>query len=100
MLFCRGDDPSVKVLLEALKHLQETSGLTVNIGKSNIFCAGINGNAMDFVDFPVGSLPVRYLGLPLDAQRLKVAHFSPLIQSVSRKIAAWNGCNLSYAGRL
>lgn len=67
MLFCRGDPPSVKVLLDALDHLQATSGLTVNINKSNIFLAGVHGDDLGFVDFPIGTLPVRHLGVPLDA---------------------------------
>lgn len=86
--------------MDALKHLQETSGLTVNVDKSNIFVAGTLGNDLNFVDFPAGSLPVRYLGVPLDAQRLKVTYFSPLIDSISRHIAAWKRSNLTFAGRL
>ncbi|XP_031121028.1 uncharacterized protein LOC116024277 [Ipomoea triloba] len=100
MLFSKGNPASVTILLNALKELEETSGLTVSIEKSNIFVAGIQDNRLDFSGMPKGQLPVKYLGIPLDGQRLKVAQFSPLITAITRLIEKWKGCTLSYAGRL
>ncbi|XP_031108421.1 uncharacterized protein LOC116012890 [Ipomoea triloba] len=100
MLFSKGNPSSVTILLNALKELEETSRLTVSIEKSNIFVAGIRDNRLDFSGMPKGQLPVKYLGIPLDGQRLKVAQFSPLITAITRLIEKWKGCTLSYAGRL
>lgn len=100
MLFSRGDTRSVEILMEALKQFEEASGLTVSIEKSKIFHTGCPRDRFDFTGLTKGTLPVRYLGIPLDAQRLKVAYFSPLIQAISNHIDAWKGCTLSYAGRL
>lgn len=100
MLFCRGDSRSVANMMEALTEFEGTSGLFVNLHKSNIFTGGVHDNRMDFTGIPKGTFPVKYLGIPLDAQRLKVAHFSPLIEAISHRILDWKGCTLTYAGRL
>lgn len=52
------------------------------------------------MNLPIGNLPVRYLDIPLDNQRLKVACFSPLIDSISQRIYAWKGYSFSFVGRL
>ncbi|KAL0339019.1 UNVERIFIED_CONTAM: hypothetical protein Sangu_1424000 [Sesamum angustifolium] len=53
-----------------------------NNAKSNIFTAGIQNDTLDealaMTDFARGHMPVRYLGIPLAAQRLSVTDYSPL----------------------
>ncbi|MDV3199971.1 MAG: reverse transcriptase domain-containing protein, partial [Candidatus Phytoplasma australasiaticum] len=99
MLFCRGDANSVEIFMKALNEMEQTSGLAISPTKSKMFCAGVVDD-LSFSRIPVESLPVRYLGIPLDAQRLKVVNFSPLIESVNKFFSAWKGCSLTYAGRL
>lgn len=50
--------------------------------------------------FSLGSLPVRYLGLPLLPNALTRADCEPLIQKVRKKLHSWQNKHLSYAGRL
>lgn len=100
MLFSRGDETSVQVLMDALRDFENTSGLAVNIAKSNIFAVGVRDSAVACSGLQPGSLPVRYLGIPLDSQRLKVAHFESLYKAISTKIDCWKGHTLSKAGRL
>lgn len=99
MLFAKGDRKSVEVLMKALNDFERTSGLAINAEKSQLFGAGIKED-LSFTRIPAGTLPVKYLGVPLDGQRLKVAQFSPLIDSINGCIGAWKGHTLSYVGRL
>ncbi|XP_031124367.1 uncharacterized protein LOC116027080 [Ipomoea triloba] len=99
MLFCRGDVNSVDILMKALNELEKTSGLAISPNKSKLFCAGVRED-LSFTRIPVEPLPVKYLGIPLDSQKLKVANFAPLIDSINKYFSAWKGYTLSYAGRL
>ncbi|KAL0309287.1 UNVERIFIED_CONTAM: hypothetical protein Sradi_5871000 [Sesamum radiatum] len=74
MMFSRGDLPSVYILMECLQEFRDVSGLAVNTLKSSIFTAGIENNMLREIlartEFARGEIPVRYLGIPLAAQRL------------------------------
>lgn len=48
----------------------------------------------------MGSLPVKYLGLPLISTRLKKEHCHDLINKIAARVLNWAAKTLSYAGRL
>lgn len=102
MLFARGDEPSICIIMDCLRDFEEKSGLKAL--KSSIFTAGIEGHElqciMDRVRFPQGAMPFRYLGIPLAAIKLKITHYDPLISKISDCIKAWQAVTFSYAGRL
>ncbi|KAL2248483.1 UNVERIFIED_CONTAM: hypothetical protein Sindi_2700600 [Sesamum indicum] len=104
MLFSRGDLPSIHILMECLREFRDASSLTVNTSKSSIFTAGIQNEELDGIlarmEFARGEMPVRYLGIPLAAQRLSVTYYSPLVDQIANCISKWTGKSLSYAGRL
>ncbi|KAL2232350.1 UNVERIFIED_CONTAM: Retrovirus-related Pol polyprotein from type-2 retrotransposable element R2DM [Sesamum indicum] len=104
MLFSRGDLPSIHILIECLQEFRDASGLTVNTSKSSIFTAGIQNEELDGIlartEFARGEMPVRYLGIPLAAQRLSVTNYSPLMDQIANCISKWTGKSLSYADRL
>ncbi|KAL0284293.1 UNVERIFIED_CONTAM: Retrovirus-related Pol polyprotein from type-2 retrotransposable element R2DM [Sesamum angustifolium] len=104
MLFSRGDLPSIRILMECLQEFRDVSGLAVNNAKSNIFTAGIQNDTLDealaMTDFARGHMPVRYLGIPLAAQRLSVTDYSPLVDQIAGCIRKWTAKSLSFAGRL
>ncbi|KAL0314993.1 UNVERIFIED_CONTAM: hypothetical protein Scaly_2556600 [Sesamum calycinum] len=81
--------PSIHILMECIQDFRDVSGLAVNTAKSNIFKAGIQDDILDRVlamtEFARGHMPVRYLGIPLAAQRLSVTDYSPLVD----QIAGW-----------
>ncbi|KAK4408244.1 hypothetical protein Sango_0405400 [Sesamum angolense] len=104
MLFSRGDLPSIRILMECLQEFREVSGLAVNTAKSNIFTAGIHNDTLDealaMTEFARGHIPVRYLGIPLAAQRLSVTNYSPIVDQIAACICKWTAKSLSFAGRL
>lgn len=48
----------------------------------------------------VGSLPFRYLGLPLSSKAWTRLDYEPLIDKIHRRFLAWSHRSLSFAGRL
>ncbi|CAL1411632.1 unnamed protein product [Linum trigynum] len=53
----------------------------------------------EFSGYKLGSLPVRYLGLPLLSGKLTIRACAPLIDRVTRRIASWKSKTLSYVGK-
>ncbi|KAA0059752.1 F17F8.5 [Cucumis melo var. makuwa] len=104
MIFCAADEPSIRFIRECLQKFGELSGLFANPRKSSIFVAGVNNeNASHLaacMGFVRGNLPIRYLGLPLLAGRLRSNDYAPLIQRITSRIRSWTARVLSFAGRL
>lgn len=77
ILFSKWDTISVSILIDCLQTF-ESQG--INTLKSSIFTVGIYGPIldciMDMVNFPTGTLSVRYLGIPLASQGLKVVYYA------------------------
>lgn len=93
MVFTYGDVPSVSILKEALDDFANYSGLRPSLAKSSIYLSNVHGDTKDailsFLPFQVGSLPFRYLGVPLSSKRPSVAG-----------ILNWKSKFLSFGGRL
>lgn len=104
MLMARGDPISVQILMECLWEFNSVSGLRANVLKSNIFTAGVQGpdlaDILSISGFQHGSMPFRYLGIPLAAEKLRVSFYAPLIEKISEQISGWTASSLSYAGRV
>lgn len=74
-----------------------------NRDKSELFVAGLN----DFekveiarYEYPIGKLPIRYVGLPLMHKKLRVSEYDPLLHKLAGLFRAWAVKMLSYAGRV
>lgn len=48
----------------------------------------------------IGSLPIRYLGMPLISGKLSQNEFLPLIDKITLRISSWGVEFLSFASRL
>ena len=55
---------------------------------------------MKLTGFKEGSLPFKYLGVPLTSKKLSISHYLNLIDRITGKINHWSNKLLSYAGRL
>ena len=103
MIFFDGSCPSLDGIAAALDEFRTLSGLGLNKEKTALFHAGMddtetaNLNASGFL---MGSLPIRYLGLPLHHRRLRKSEYSPLVDNIKKRIQSWKVRLLSYAGRL
>lgn len=77
MLFCKGDVSSVRTLYNCILRFSQASGLQANSTKSAIYTAGVDTLVRDAIGdltrFSFGTLPFRYLGVPLSSKRLSIA---------------------------
>lgn len=76
LLFCRGDVLSAQMVFECFQKFSLASGLMANQGKSSIYFGGVPANVpqkiTQLLGFPTGTLPFRYLGVPLSSKRLYI----------------------------
>ncbi|KAK4391360.1 hypothetical protein Sango_1913800 [Sesamum angolense] len=97
LLFCKAHIPSIQVLKGSLSEFANLSGLNVNPTKSQIILSRAvqqeRQQIIDFLGFQEGSLPVKYLGVPLTSSRLTLADCRPLNGHSFGRLE-------SYAGRL
>ncbi|KAE8696275.1 Thioredoxin H9 [Hibiscus syriacus] len=86
----------------ALDCFYEYSGLKLNASKCEIFTTGISANNLDFIinysDFKHGTLPVRYLGVPLVTRKLIEKDCRALLDNIKSRLHQWSRKKMSYAG--
>ncbi|KAL0288308.1 UNVERIFIED_CONTAM: hypothetical protein Sradi_7100600 [Sesamum radiatum] len=104
LLFCAGDIASVRTIHGVLVEFGRLSGLHVNPNKSTIILSRAvqreRQDILNIVGFQEGTLPIKYLGVPLTASRLTITDCQPMIEKLSRRLAGWSHLNLSMAGRV
>ncbi|KAG7541866.1 Reverse transcriptase zinc-binding domain [Arabidopsis thaliana x Arabidopsis arenosa] len=102
MVFFDGKSSSLHGIYETLDDFASWSGLSMNREKTLLFFAGLSPreeNDIISYGFPIGNLPVRYLGLPLMSRKLRISEYSPLLEKITNKLRAWAVKSLSFAGR-
>lgn len=103
MIFFYGGSSSLHGITEALDDFASWSGLQVNKDKTNLYLAGtdkLEELAISRYDFPISTLPVRYLGLPLMSRKLRIAEYEPLLEKITKRFRSWAVKSLSFAGRV
>ena len=83
MIFFDGSCNSLHEISECLDDFASWSGLEMNKEKTELFTAGLDQQesfAISRLGFSSGSLPIRYLGLPLMSRKLKISEYTPLIR--------------------
>ncbi|XP_056850253.1 uncharacterized protein LOC108824527 [Raphanus sativus] len=103
LVFSDGKKSSVEGILQVFKEFASISGLRISLEKSTLFLAGLcEDREAILAQFPfeVGTLPVRYLGVPLLTKRMTSSDYSPLVNRIKKRITSWTARQLSFAGRL
>ncbi|XP_038904289.1 uncharacterized protein LOC120090641 [Benincasa hispida] len=104
MIFCAAERDSLEFVRQVLVDFVRLFGLVINVGKSSIFVTGMeSGEAEELaasMGFSLGSLLIRYLGLPLLAGWLRVVDCAPMIQRITTCIRSWAVRSLFFTGRL
>ncbi|WVZ95347.1 hypothetical protein U9M48_041127, partial [Paspalum notatum var. saurae] len=90
--------------LEEAKNLKLLSGLKTNFHKSELF---LYGEAQSFpkeyselLGCNVGSLPFRYLGIPMHHRKISNKDWFSVEERFQKKLSSWKGKLLSSGGRL
>ena len=104
LLLFHGDVHSALLMQNTLTEFHAFTGLLANTTKSCIFIAGVEESVAATIcqslRFTRGSLPLKYLGVPLISTRLKKEDCDGLICRISQRIQSWTSKFLSYAGRV
>lgn len=75
----------------------------MSTAKSNLYTIEIHGATvrehLKVSKYTEGSIPFRYLGIPLAAIKLKVSSYAPFMDKISVSVCSWTSSSVSYAGR-
>lgn len=90
-------------VLEILEEFKQLSGLSVNRDKTELLIDGgshsLCQELAEATGIKQGALPVRYLGVPLSAKKMKKSDFKPLLDKIEARFNSWTVKHLSFAGR-
>lgn len=103
MIFFDGTTSSLHGISEMLEEFEKWSGLAMNRDKTELFLVGLNQTEtsnLTRLGFPIGFLPIRYLGLPLMSRKLRLYEYSSLLDKNATRFKSWAVCTLSFAGKL
>ena len=102
ILFCDVSRDQLLSIRLALTCFQAFTGLKVNVGKSEIVLVGEVGNIgalATILRCRVGSLPMKYLGMPLGTP-YKTSLWNLILERMEKKLSGWKCLFLSKGGRL
>ncbi|GKF32481.1 putative reverse transcriptase domain, reverse transcriptase zinc-binding domain protein [Tanacetum coccineum] len=89
-LFAKGHTNSIRVIMDALEEFKNASGLVPSIPKSTAFFCNVpnalKANILSSMSFTEGTLPVRYLGVPLISSRLLYHDCKVLIEKLESRV--------------
>lgn len=104
LIFFDGTAGSLRGIMQVLRDFQKSTGLALNLRKTCVFVNGDDTEAATNLasEFRIsrGSLPVRYLGLPLLPHKARRTDYQPLLDKIRAKVTSWQARHLSFAGRL
>ncbi|XP_021729346.1 uncharacterized protein LOC110696366 [Chenopodium quinoa] len=104
LMFSKADSVSVKLLFQAFLKFSGALELSANLDKSEVYFGGVSVDVQtelkELLGVSQGSIPFRYLGVPLSSKNLTIAQCRPLVEKVTARIQGWMAKHLSYAGRL
>ncbi|XP_074278716.1 uncharacterized protein LOC141602312 [Silene latifolia] len=89
---------------KAFSTFSKALGLQMNASKSEVFFNGVTAQLKEDIlavsGFKEGSMPFRYLEIPMKAGRLNKADCNVLVEKVVQRIRGMGMRKLSYAGRI
>uniref|UniRef100_A0A803PV51 Reverse transcriptase domain-containing protein n=1 Tax=Cannabis sativa TaxID=3483 RepID=A0A803PV51_CANSA len=103
MIFCKGNENSVRFIHEAFTLFCDTTYLKANMNKSAIYFGGVNEVTkraiLNLMNMEEGSFPLRYLGVKLRLTNWKTSDCGCILDKVNLKLNNWASKFLSFAGR-
>ncbi|KAL8119929.1 hypothetical protein AgCh_017161 [Apium graveolens] len=104
LFFALANVDSVKHIIDNIALFSSMNGLTPSIHKSSSFICNASADFLLWFDttygIPRGSMPVKFLGVPLISAQLCINDCIPLIDKLSARINSWTSLLLSFAGRV
>jgi hypothetical protein len=82
---------------------EQISGMRVNFHKSEVIALNVDeietSRIANIFSCPIGSFPLKYLGVTLHFDKLSREELQPLVDKLLHRIAGWRGKLLSLAAR-
>ncbi|XP_039017907.1 uncharacterized protein LOC120149065 [Hibiscus syriacus] len=93
LIFCKGNVDSVVGVISELDQFHQFSGLKLNSSKFELFAVGIPIGITEKIKriygFKIGSLSVKYLGIPLVSPKLTDKDCEALIINIKQRLQIW-----------
>ncbi|KAK2446576.1 hypothetical protein QL285_017365 [Trifolium repens] len=87
-----------------LRGFEKVSGLKVNFAKSCVIGVNVSDNfirlASAFLNCRVGSVPFKYLGLPVGANPRRATAWEPMLVALRNRLGEWSNKYVSLGGRI
>ena len=103
LIFCDADLNQILILCMVLVWFKAVLGLKINMGKLELVPVGVVHNIeilLNVLDRKQGTLPMKYLGLPLGVKFKDKTIWNPILEKVERRLAGWKCLYLSRGGRV
>ena len=103
ILFCDTSREQLLSIRLVLPCFQVFTGLKVNVGKSEIVPIEEVNNLdalANILQCRVGSLPMKYLGMPLGSSFKTTSIWNPILEKMEKKLSGWKRLYLSKGGKL
>ena len=103
MVFCEASEDQMLYLSWVLFWFEASSGLKINLEKSELIPVGRLGNVEVLaaeLGCQIGSLPSMYLGLPLGAGHKTVIVWDSVEEQMRKRLALWKRSYISKGGRI
>jgi hypothetical protein len=92
---------NLKVVISLFEHVFD---MRINFHKNELIPLnveeGVAHNIAHMLNCPMGSLPFKYLGVPIHFKKLKREDVQPLVDRLVKSIAGWREMLLAYSSRL
>jgi hypothetical protein len=103
ILFSTPDEQLLRNLKSTLVWFEKLSGMRINYHKSEIIPLHLSEEQIHVANLifgcPIGSFPIKYLGIPLHFDKLRREDLQPVVDKIMKKIASWRGsCSLMQLG--
>lgn len=104
IIFMEHDFDEAKNLKLLFCAFEQLSGLKINFHKSEVFCYGeakeFERDYSQIFGCDMGSLPFRYLGIPMHHRKLRNADWKEVEERFQKRLSCWKSKMLSVGGRL
>lgn len=100
IIFCSGDNKSLKKMMRILKRYERSSGQMINSEKSYFYLHHktenhIANRIQNTLGMTKGCFPFTYLGCPIFYGRRKIAYFEDLVKKITNRVQSWQNRLLS-----
>ncbi|GKU98541.1 hypothetical protein SLEP1_g11532 [Rubroshorea leprosula] len=104
IVFGNASEENIWAVKSIMRIFEMVSGLKINFGKSMLMGINVPEEWMTrmscILNCKQGSLPCKYLGMPIGSKRKCIAMWRPMIDSFKKKLANWKNRFISLGGRI